>query len=663
MTTASLGDRLDAARRRAFVGREAERELVVRMLDGRETGTVLHIHGPGGVGKSSLLRQVGWHAESVGRRVERLDGRELDPGAAAATSADVLLIDEVDAIPGRRETVLEGLLACLPADAVVVLAGREPPPTAWRTDPGWSAILHTVRLENLGDAEGRALLRLRGVPEAAHDGALAFTHGHPLALALLADVVAQSERDEPVAATPEVLKVLLDSLVGSVPSATHLAALEACSQVAVTTEPLLAALLGVPDARALFDWLRELSIVDFSPRGIYPHDVAREALARELHWRHPEAHDRLHRRARAFYERQLAGADPATARRVLFDFAFLHRDSTVIGPFLRHVTPGRGDADGLSTGTATAAELPLLLATVAEHEGAESAECAALWARAQPDAVTAVRGPDDAPVGLIVAPALDRATAAERGADPVAAAAWAHARRAPAGPDETVLLVRHWADAEHHQAVSPVQTHVMLHLVRRYLTTPGLAQVYLRHADPDRWAAVMAYTDFQRVPGEHGLFVHDWRAVPPIAWMTRLASRETDADPLARADPAPEPGLGEEAFADAVRVALRDVTRPDRLRESPLTRTRIVRSRLAPDASPADRGRAVREAILAAAQMLERSPRDRRAFRALHHTYLQPAPTQAAAAELLDLPTTTYRRHLTAGIARLTELLWQEETG
>ena len=160
----------------------------------------------------------------------------------------------------------------------------------------------------------------------------------------------------------------------------------------------------------------------------------------------------------------------------------------------------------------------------------------------------------------------------------------------------------------------------------------------------------MAYTDFQRVPGEHGLFVHDWRAVPPIAWMTRLASRETDADPLARADPAPEPGLGEEAFADAVRVALRDVTRPDRLRESPLTRTRIVRSRLAPDASPADRGRAVREAILAAAQMLERSPRDRRAFRALHHTYLQPAPTQAAAAELLDLPTTTYRRHLTAGI-------------
>lgn len=152
----------------------------------------------------------------------------------------------MDAIAGRRENVLEGLLGSLSADAVAVLAGREPPPTALRTDPGWRAVLNTVRLENLGADEGRALLRLRGVPEAAHDGALAFTHGHPLALALLADVVAQSAGDEPVAATPEVLMVLLDSLVRSVPSEAHLAALEACSQVAVTTEPLLAALLGSP---------------------------------------------------------------------------------------------------------------------------------------------------------------------------------------------------------------------------------------------------------------------------------------------------------------------------------------------------------------------------------------------------------------------------------
>jgi len=42
---------------------------------------------------------------------------------------------------------------------------------------------------------------------------------------------------------------------------------------------------------------------------------------------------------------------------------------------------------------------------------------------------------------------------------------------------------------------------------------------------------------------------------------------------------------------------------------------------------------------------------------------MHPAPTQEAAAELLDIPFSTYRRHLTSGIQRLTEILWREEVG
>jgi hypothetical protein len=657
----SLAERLDAARRRAFVGRAAELGLVAAMLAGTGAMTVLHLHGPGGVGKSTLLRRIAWEAAGSGRAVSFMDGRDVDDPAVGP--GGVLLVDEVDAVPSEA---LAALLGALPAGAVAVLAGREPPPPVWRTDPGWRSVVRSVRLGNLDDADGRALLRLRGVPEAAHDRALAFTHGHPLALALLADVADQAPAD---VATPEVLAVLLHSLVGAVPSGDHLAALEACSQVAVTTEPLLAALLGVPDARALFDWLRGLSIVDFSARGLYPHDIAREALARELEWRHPEAHARLHARARAFYERQLA-ADPATARHALFDFAFLHRDSPVLGPFLRHVHPARGNGDGLTTGPAAPGEWPVLRAMVAAHEGPASAAHADHWAAVQPDAITVVRNGSGEPAGVIVAPALDRASGAELAADPVAAAAWAAAQRAPAREGETVLLVRHWTDAHVHQSVSPVQIHVTLHLVRRYLATPGLAHVFLCHADPDLWTGAMAYTDFHRVPGvvtvdgrAFGLFAHDWRAVPPLAWMALLAGRETDADPLTAPAPEPPRVLDEAEFADAVRAALRDVSRPDRLRDAALGHSRLVRSRLDPDASAADRARAVRDVIMAAAQVLERSPRDRRGYRALHHTYLQPAPTQAAAAEVLGLPPTTYRRHLTAGIARLTELLRQEELG
>ena len=79
------------------------------------------------------------------------------------------------------------------------------------------------------------------------------------------------------------------------------------------------------------------------------------------------------------------------------------------------------------------------------------------------------------------------------------------------------------------------------------------------------------------------------------------------------------------------------------------------------DADVGARSEELRARIEAAAARLEASPRDRRGFRAVHHTYLQPAPTQAAAAELLDLPTTTYRRHLALGIARITEVLRHED--
>ena len=58
---------------------------------------------------------------------------------------------------------------------------------------------------------------------------------------------------------------------------------------------------------------------------------------------------------------------------------------------------------------------------------------------------------------------------------------------------------------------------------------------------------------------------------------------------------------------------------------------------------------------------LRDEPRDERLFRALDRTYLRPAPTQEAAAELLGLPFSTYRGHLTRGVERVVERLWQRE--
>jgi hypothetical protein len=99
---------------------------------------------------------------------------------------------------------------------------------------------------------------------------------------------------------------------------------------------------------------------------------------------------------------------------------------------------------------------------------------------------------------------------------------------------------------------------------------------------------------------------------------------------------------------------------------SPLASAAAVTARLAADAatdpgSTTDPGSAVEQAIRDAAAVVAAAPADRRGYRALHHTYLQPAGTQERAAEVLNLPMSTYRRHLAAGIGRLTSVLWRAE--
>lgn len=112
-------------------------------------------------------------------------------------------------------------------------------------------------------------------------------------------------------------------------------------------------------------------------------------------------------------------------------------------------------------------------------------------------------------------------------------------------------------------------------------------------------------------------------------------------------------------FADCVRQALKDLSRRDRLAQNPLCRSRIVRD-TDDEAEPAARLAAlIREAVAELAS----HPREERLARAVDRTYVRPAATQEAAAEVLGLPFSTYRRHLTQGVDRIVEKLWRLEVG
>jgi hypothetical protein len=114
--------------------------------------------------------------------------------------------------------------------------------------------------------------------------------------------------------------------------------------------------------------------------------------------------------------------------------------------------------------------------------------------------------------------------------------------------------------------------------------------------------------------------------------------------------------LSEPEFKDSVRDALRDFTRPSSLQHSPLLRSRLLRER-ASEASAT----ALQKLLQEAANQLKANPKDEKSYRAVLRTYLEPAATQELAAELLDLPFSTYRRHLTSGVEKIIDILWQRE--
>jgi hypothetical protein len=179
---------------------------------------------------------------------------------------------------------------------------------------------------------------------------------------------------------------------------------------------------------------------------------------------------------------------------------------------------------------------------------------------------------------------------------------------------------------------------------------PRLTWIVMTVADPDFWAPQFAGINFRRVGGADlvlcgvsvAAFARDAREPSPVF------------DPVRAAHEPPSAEMSRSEFDVAVRDALRNIGRVGTLGTSPLLAIREVRER---GGSP----EALRRVLTEAAEVMREHPRDIKQYRAVDRTYPRPAPTQELAAELLNLPFTTYRRHLTRGVARIAEALWQRE--
>ncbi|MEO8612915.1 MAG: hypothetical protein ABI690_33790 [Chloroflexota bacterium] len=156
-------------------------------------------------------------------------------------------------------------------------------------------------------------------------------------------------------------------------------------------------------------------------------------------------------------------------------------------------------------------------------------------------------------------------------------------------------------------------------VVRHYLMTPGLAFTFLPCANPDFWTNVFGYADLSRLPQadfvievkHYGVYGHDWRVVPPMAWLELLGQRELTAFPEAMPPMPIEPVivLSESEFAAAVQSALRDYSRPEVLHHNPLLRSRLVIGQVGVNGGETERITALRGLVREAAESLQVAPR------------------------------------------------------
>jgi hypothetical protein len=690
----TVGHRLQHARQRWFLGRDRELDLFRTALGAPEPPfTVLHVHGPGGVGKTALLRTFADEARTAGAITVPLDARHFEPSppgftaavrAAAGLGIDedlgaalvtrgcrtVVLLDTYETAAPLDDWLRERFLPELPADSIMVLAGREPPAPAWRSEAAWRQLLRVIALRNLRPDDSRAYLRAAGVPKALHERVLAFTHGHPLALSLVVDVLAQEQlhglADFAPEHAPDVMRELLARFVAGVPSTLHRRALEVCAHARLTTEALLRAALGMGDAHDVFEWLRSLSFIEQGPYGLAPHDLARDLLDADLRWRDREQYGVQHDRIRTHVLDRIRRSSGQEQQRALLDLMFVHRSNPFTQPYWEWESFGQTYADAL-----TPEDHEAVVAMTARFEGEEAAALAAHWLDRQPDAFIALRGGEGVLLGFLAHLTLNRASPDDVEADPGTRATWAYAlRHGPPRPGEEVTHLRLMIDRDTHQRASPAVNLVSVQSCRRWLMTPNLAWDFMSVTDEGYYGPLFAYLYYDRVPeadfevGGRRLatFAHDWRRMPAEQWLDLMGGRELDVE----FQPAATPGgqaqplaLSQPEFDQAVRRALHDLHRADLLAANPLLGSRLVRERA--DAQGTPPVPALAALLREAAALLAADPRDDKLLRAVDRTYLRPATTQERAAELLGLPFSTYRRHLTQGVARIVADLWERE--
>lgn len=637
-----------------FVGRAGELEQLEGVLGDDGAVPVVFLHGPGGIGKSALLRELGRRAEARGLAVRAVDARDTAaaPGALTAAlaaladgSCSLLLLDTYEQATALGAELREGMAAA-PRGARLVLAGRKPPEAAWLGEE-WRGRMLVRAVGRLGGEEARALLAAHGVvEEVAAKPIVNWAAGSPLALSVAADtLVAGNELDlERLDADDLLAGTLVSHLARDELDDADRDIVAVAAIARAVDAQLLAAVLPGVDGDHAEAWLRTLSFAETLGTRVTLHERVRRAVRTALATEDPEHERSLRRRA----------ADHLYARaelgelRLLTDLAELIDEPRIrwgLAPPPVGVRADRfrpGDRERLAE-----------LLGGAEAEGWWPG--AVRWLEEAPEHVIAIRDEAGLLVGwrVWVTPATAPAWVEE---DAIIGPWLADAR--VRAPDGDVLLLRDGKDLIRERGAEPTSPIVSAANYASVLGS-GLRGVRYMYAttDPadDQIHEFLLAMGYERRPeldiDDHGRtvpsYVVDWGPGGVVRFVRDLVYWDLGMKPPS-VSPAADPG------AAAFRDALRGFHDPIALAANPLGRGRGADQRAA----------SVRQTLLAAVDgAFGDSPDERLQRSAIERGYLDPDGGHVVAMQELSFSRTTYFRRLAAASERVSDFVLSHRTG
>ena len=301
---ATLRDRMldrDAA---SFVGRAAELQAFDQILAGESPVRVIHAVGPGGIGKSALLREFVRRASHSGFDTIWIDGRDVAPfpqqieqfiAEVDESRPAVMVFDSYELIASLDSHLRESVLPDLPDATIVVFGSRAAPMAGW-FEGGWDRMVQTMQLAALSGDEAKQLAASHGATDVDLDAVVRRSRGVPLAIVVSAVSGGAS------------LGNLTERLLRDEVDSSHLRTLSIASIARVTTPELLADVSGDGDPQESFKWLAARSFSEPLSQGVALHSLVAEAVRIQLRERDPAGEAVLRRSiADHLYRRALAG--------------------------------------------------------------------------------------------------------------------------------------------------------------------------------------------------------------------------------------------------------------------------------------------------------------------------------------------------------------------